>query len=218
MEGSRGQSVWGLGEKPSQEDTLPDSPADMCATHVCCGSSWKYALPRTWPSAGWCHGPLWGTWEQSTNKARSLVVPLPSLVHDSWLDQEPEMRSLENTPPLRSAPEWTPGSLYQPRKTLPGVSMSPSTRQAVSFGAVQKEEENNLNGVTQGFSASLDAHRTSPPRARHVPAEAPSLVLSSLGQSMPRGPGSIRTVLETSVLVHVYVVWGSGMLMQCRPL
>ena len=128
------------------------------------------------------------------------------------------MQSLENTSHLRSAPEWTPGSLYQPRKTLPGVSMVPSTCQAASFGAVQKEEENDLNGVTQGFSPSLDAHRPSPPWARHLPAEAHSLVLSFLGQAMLRGPGSIRTVLETSVLVHVYVVWGSGMLIQCRPL
>ena len=47
-----------------------------------------------------------------------------------------------------------------------------------------------------------------PPRALPAPAEAHDPILSFSGQSILRGPGSIRIVLEISIWAHVSVVWG----------
>ena len=54
----------------------------------------------------------------------------------------------------------------------------------------------------------LGSTQALPLRALPMPAEAHDPILSFSGQSILRGPGSIRIVLETSVWVHVSVVWG----------
>lgn len=56
-----------------------------------------------------------------------------------------------------------------------------------------------------------------PLRALPVPGEAHDPILSFSGQSILRGPGPFRIVLETSIQVYMSVVWGSGMYLKWIP-